>query len=53
MALVELQVRVELLPEVMDVGLAEIVTVGGGLDDTVTVAEAGLDVPPVPEQVRV
>jgi hypothetical protein len=51
-ALVELQVKVELLPEVMLVGLAEKFTVGGEALLTVTVAEAGVE-PPAPVQVMV
>ena len=49
-ALVELQVSVELPPLAMLVGLAVNVTVGGGT--TVTVAEP-LPVPPTPEQFTV
>jgi hypothetical protein len=45
------QVRVELPPEGMVVGLADSVTVGVGA--TVTVALAGDDVPPAPVQVSV
>jgi hypothetical protein len=46
------QVSVELLPEVMVVGLAVKLTVG--VDPvTVTVAEAGADVPPGPVQLSV
>jgi hypothetical protein len=44
-------VNVELAPEAIVVGFAVSVTVGAG--DTVTVAEAGADVPPVPLQVSV
>jgi len=40
-------VRVELLPEVIEVGLAEIVAVGAGLEVTVTVALFWAD-PPAP-----
>ena len=48
-ALVLDQVSVELLPEAIEVGLAVNVTVG--VDEvTVTVADAGADVPPVPVQ---
>ena len=50
-ALVLDHVNVELPPEAMVVGFAVSVTVGAG--DTVTVAEAGADVPPVPLQVSV
>jgi lysine/ornithine N-monooxygenase len=46
------QVSVELLPEVMVVGVALKLTVGAA-EVTVTVAEAGADVPPVPLQVSV
>ena len=45
------QVKVEGCPEETDVGLAEIVAVGNGL--TVTVTEAGAEVPPAPVQVSV
>jgi hypothetical protein len=51
-ALVLDQVSVELLPEVMVVGVALKLTVGAA-EVTVTVAEAGADVPPVPLQVSV
>ena len=50
-ALVLDQVNVELLPDVIKVGLAVKVTVGAG-DVTVTVAFAGVE-PPVPAQVSV
>ena len=45
------QVRVEVLPEAIVVGLAESVTVGAGA--TVTVALTGAVVPPAPVQVSV
>jgi hypothetical protein len=51
-ALVELQVKVLLLPEVMLVGLAEKFTVGAEALLTVIVAEAGVE-PPAPVQVMV
>jgi hypothetical protein len=51
-ALVELQVRVELLPEVMVVGLAASVAVGAETEPTVTVAVAWA-VPPAPVQLSV
>jgi hypothetical protein len=51
-ALVELHVSVELPPLEIDVGLAEMVTVGAGVPAvTVTVALAAGDVPPAPVQV--
>jgi hypothetical protein len=50
-ALVLDQVRVELAPDAMVVGLADRVTVGAGA--TVTVALAGELVPPAPVQVSV
>ena len=50
-ALVLDQARVELLPEVIEVGLAFKVTVGAG-EVTVTVAFAGVE-PPVPAHVKV
>jgi hypothetical protein len=46
-------VNVEVAPEAMLVGFAVSVTVGGADELTVTVAEAGADVPPVPLQVSV
>jgi hypothetical protein len=52
-ALVEDHVRVELLPAVMLVALADKLAVGTGLAATVTVALAGDDVPLVPVQVSV
>lgn len=53
-ALVLDQVRVELLPDAMIIGLADRVTVGaGGAAVTVTVALAGAVVPPVPVQINV
>ena len=48
-ALVELQVRVELPPDAIVVGLALKLTVGV----TVTVADCGVLLPPVPVQVSV
>ena len=51
-ALVLDQVSVELAPEAIVVGFAVSVTVGAA-EVTVTVAEAGADVPPVPLQVSV
>jgi len=51
-ALVELQLSVEVPPLAMPVGLAESVTVGAGVEERVTVALA-LPVPPVPAQVTV
>jgi hypothetical protein len=47
------QVRVELLPDEIDVGLADSVTVGAGAAETVTVALADALVPPAPVQVSV
>ena len=52
-ALVEDHVRVELLPAVMLVALADKLAVGAGMAATVTVALAGADVPLVPVQVSV
>lgn len=52
LAFVLLQVSVEALPEVTEVGLAASVTVGFGITVTVAVAAAGV-VPAAPEQVRV
>jgi hypothetical protein len=49
-ALVLDQVSVELAPEAIVVGFAAIVTVGAGAGFTVTLADAGADVPPVPVQ---
>ena len=49
-ALVELHVNVELPPFAIEVGFAVSVTVGA--DTTVTIAVAGLLVPPVPVQVK-
>ena len=51
-ALVELQVKVELCPELMVVGLAVRETVGAWAEPTVTVALAGV-LPPEPVQVIV
>jgi len=51
-ALVELQLRVDVPPLAMLVGLAVTVTVGAGVEVTVTVA-LPLPVPPVPEQLIV
>ena len=51
-ALVLDQVRVELPPAVIVVGLAVRVTVGAAAV-TITVALAGEDLPPAPSQVRV
>jgi hypothetical protein len=52
LAFVLLQLSVEALPEVTEVGMAPSVTVGFGITDTVAVAAAGV-VPAAPEQVRV
>ncbi len=54
-ALVEDQVRVELPPEMMLLGLADKLTVGTGVVAAVTVkvALAGEDVPPTPVQASV
>jgi hypothetical protein len=51
-ALVELQVNVEDPPLVVVVGLAVRMAVGTGLVVTVTVAAAGVLVPPAPVQVN-
>ena len=51
-ALVELTVKVDEFPEVMDVGVAAIVTVGAGFGVTVTVTDAEI-FPPVPIAVAV
>jgi len=45
------QVKVELLQDVIAVGLADRVTVGAGAAETVTVAVASDEVPPAPVQV--
>jgi hypothetical protein len=50
--LVAVTVIVDELPELMDAGLAEMVTVGGGFGVTVTVAVA-VAVPPGPVAVAV
>jgi hypothetical protein len=51
-ALVELQVNVEDPPLVVVVGLAVSMAVGTGLVVTVTVAPAGVLVPPAPVQIN-
>ena len=52
-ALVEDQVKVELVPEDMDVGDADIVTVGGGVEADATATMTDLEaVPPPPVQSR-
>jgi hypothetical protein len=52
-ALVLDQATVESPPETIDDGVKVIVAVGAPDPETVTVAEAGADVPPVPVQVSV
>jgi hypothetical protein len=51
-AFVAVTVRIDELPEATDTGFAAICTVGAGLADTVTVAEA-VAVPPSPLAVAV
>ena len=51
-ALVELQVSVEVPPLAIDVGFADSVAVGTGLAVTVTVAVVAVLVPPAPVQVN-